>query len=95
MYKRSIIGSFLFLFIPLIVFAQDCIECHYEVTPKAVSDWQISKHSENDIDCSVCHGSEHTTMEDYAKAKLPTYETCGGDVSSGHCRPYSCRSRLR
>lgn len=57
--------------------AQDCIECHYEVTPKVVSDWQLSKHSENDIDCSVCHGSEHTTMEDYAKAKLPTYETCG------------------
>ncbi len=69
---------YLFLFlIPLTLFAQDCIECHYEITPKAVSDWQISKHSENDIDCSVCHGSDHTTMEDYAKAKLPTYETCG------------------
>lgn len=56
--------------------AQDCIECHYEVTPKAVSDWQISKHSENDVDCSACHGTEHTSMNDYANAKLPTYETC-------------------
>ncbi|MCF8242096.1 MAG: cytochrome C [Melioribacteraceae bacterium] len=73
--KSIYVVILLFLF-ALVVTGQDCIECHYEVTPKVVSDWQISKHSENDIDCSVCHGSEHTTMEDYAKAKLPTYETC-------------------
>lgn len=74
--KQIFLFFSVFLVFSFTIKAQDCIECHYEVTPKAVSDWQISKHSENDIDCSVCHGSEHTTMEDYAKAKLPTYETC-------------------
>lgn len=64
------------LLIPFSLLAQDCIECHYEVTPKAVSDWQISKHSENDVSCETCHGSAHSTSEDYAKAELPTYETC-------------------
>ncbi len=57
-------------------FAQDCITCHYQVTPKAVSDWQLSKHSDNDVDCATCHGDAHTTYEDYAKVELPTYKTC-------------------
>jgi uncharacterized CHY-type Zn-finger protein len=56
--------------------AQNCTECHSEVTPNIVKDWQISKHSENDVDCSVCHGDEHTTMTDFAEAKIPTPETC-------------------
>ena len=29
------------------------------------------------IGCDSCHGSEHLTAEDVAKAKLPTAETCG------------------
>lgn len=29
-----------------------------------------------DVDCSVCHGSEHTAKDDFAKAKLPTPDTC-------------------
>ncbi len=56
--------------------AQDCTGCHQEVTPNIVKDWQISKHSENDVDCSVCHGDKHTTMNDFAEAKIPTPETC-------------------
>lgn len=72
-----------FLFIVLLSFcfsryvsAQNCIECHYKVTPKIVSDWEISKHKENQIDCTACHGSDHTTMTDYAKVETPTAETC-------------------
>jgi hypothetical protein len=53
-----------------------CIECHYKETPNIVSDWQLSKHAENDIDCSVCHGDEHMSAADVAKVKLPTPETC-------------------
>lgn len=53
-----------------------CVECHKKVTPNIVSDWQLSKHSQNDIDCAVCHGDEHTSAEDVAKAKIPTPETC-------------------
>ncbi|MDZ7268500.1 MAG: multiheme c-type cytochrome [candidate division KSB1 bacterium] len=57
--------------------AQQCVECHKKVTPNIVSDWQLSKHSQNEIDCAVCHGAEHQSAQDVAKAKIPTPETCG------------------
>jgi hypothetical protein len=56
--------------------AQQCVECHKSRTPNIVSDWQLSKHSQNDVDCATCHGSGHTTAEDVAKAEIPTPETC-------------------
>lgn len=68
-----------FLFVILVyvkVNAQNCTECHSSLTPNVVSDWQLSKHAENGIDCSVCHGADHNNKTDYAKAKLPTPETC-------------------
>ncbi len=53
-----------------------CVECHSKVTPKIVSDWKASKHSEMSVSCDACHGSDHTTSADAAKAKIPTPETC-------------------
>jgi hydroxylamine dehydrogenase len=58
-------------------FAQDCLTCHKKVTPNIVSDWQLSKHSQNDVDCATCHGQLHKTDLDFAKAAVPTPETCG------------------
>jgi len=60
-----------------VVSAQTCVDCHRKVTPGIVSDWQLSKHSKNKIDCSECHGSDHKSAKDVAKAKVPTPETCG------------------
>ncbi|MBS3920936.1 MAG: cytochrome C [Deltaproteobacteria bacterium] len=57
-------------------FAQVCLECHKKVTPGIVSDWQLSKHSKNKVDCAVCHGSDHKSSKDVAKAKIPTPDTC-------------------
>jgi len=57
-------------------FAEDCLTCHKKVTPNIVSDWQISRHSQNDVDCSTCHGDLHKTSEDFAKAAIPTPDTC-------------------
>ena len=57
--------------------AQVCVECHQKATPNIVKDWQVSKHSKNGIDCAVCHGSDHMTALDSAKAKIPTPDTCG------------------
>ncbi len=58
------------------VFAQDCINCHKEVTPNVVSDWQLSAHSENEVECISCHGDSHTTADDVEKVEIPTAETC-------------------
>ena len=67
----------LFLFSGSFVLAQTCVECHKDITPNIVSDWQLSKHAENDVDCSVCHGDKHVGMNDVEKVELPTPETCG------------------
>ncbi len=56
--------------------AQDCIECHTKENPNIVKDWQLSKHSENDVDCSVCHGTGHSSADDVDKVSLPTPDTC-------------------
>jgi hydroxylamine dehydrogenase len=59
-----------------VAIAQDCVNCHKQVTPNIVSDWELSKHSQNKIDCAICHGDEHKTAQDVAKAKIPTPDTC-------------------
>ena len=56
--------------------ASVCVDCHNDVTPNIVSDWKLSKHFENEIDCSVCHGEGHTTAEDVDKVTLPTPAVC-------------------
>jgi hypothetical protein len=56
--------------------AQSCVDCHKEVTPGSVTDWELSKHSKNDVDCSVCHGDLHTSATDVEKVEIPTPETC-------------------
>jgi len=58
------------------VLAQECTDCHKKTTPNIVSDWKISKHSQNDITCSVCHGEDHKSPNDVAKVRIPTPETC-------------------
>jgi hypothetical protein len=64
------------LFLVAFAFSQDCIKCHKDVTPNIVSDWLLSKHSKNDVDCSICHGNEHRSAQDVKKVKIPTPETC-------------------
>ncbi len=77
---RLIFQSFLIVLLSLIfvssVFAQVCVECHKKVTPGIVNDWQISKHFQNKISCSECHGDQHKSAQDVAKVKIPTPDTC-------------------
>ncbi len=56
--------------------ASVCVDCHSDVTPNIVSDWKLSKHFQNQVDCSACHGSEHTTMADVNEVNLPTPAVC-------------------
>ena len=67
-------GAALLLATP--VAAQDCIECHQQVSPGIVTDWQLSKHSDNSVDCTVCHGDEHVSMTDFTNVLIPTPDTC-------------------
>jgi hypothetical protein len=56
--------------------ASDCVECHREITPNIVTDWELSAHSGGDVDCSVCHGGEHMSAEDVSAVSLPTPAVC-------------------
>lgn len=53
-----------------------CMDCHKEVTPALVRDFQQSKKYTLGLRCEACHGTEHTTTEDVAQAQIPTPETC-------------------
>ncbi len=53
-----------------------CITCHEKISPGQVADWRISRHAEEDVTCSTCHGSDHTRADDADKAKLPDEHVC-------------------
>jgi hypothetical protein len=48
-----------------------------EVTPGIVQQFKDGKMGKS-LDCSTCHGSDHTTAEDAADVQMPTPETCAG-----------------
>ena len=54
-----------------------CVDCHKKETPKIVADWQASLHSRKNVTCGTCHGEEHKTVHDFARAQLPTPYVCG------------------
>ena len=58
------------------MFAQNCVKCHEKITPNIVSDWKLSKHFQNDVDCSVCHGDKHNSVSNVNLVEIPTPETC-------------------
>ncbi len=55
--------------------AQDCVECHREVTPGIVQDWEVSVHFEEEVTCDVCHG-EHESAADVDQLATVTASTC-------------------
>ena len=64
------------LLAPAAVQADSCVDCHVKSSPGVVADWKASRHAESGLGCAVCHGSDHKTAADSAKAKLPTPDTC-------------------
>ncbi len=73
--RVSIIMAVTFLFVTY-VSAQECVDCHKKVTPNIVSDWQLSKHSQNNIGCATCHGDQHKSAQDVSKVMIPVPDTC-------------------
>ncbi|MHB2156232.1 multiheme c-type cytochrome [Calditrichota bacterium GD2] len=55
---------------------QTCVTCHQNITPGIVTDWEISKHSKNEVGCATCHGDGHSSASDVANVDIPTPETC-------------------
>jgi hydroxylamine dehydrogenase len=74
-YKETVI-FLISLFFCTGLIAQDCVKCHKEVTPSIVTDWQLSRHSQEDVDCWACHGDLHTGPYDVDKVQIPTPDTC-------------------
>ncbi|MCD6198595.1 MAG: cytochrome C [Deltaproteobacteria bacterium] len=67
----------MFCFTGLAIGAEEaCITCHKKISPGQVADWESSKHSEEDVTCSVCHGEEHTSAKDFNKVALPDEHVC-------------------
>jgi hydroxylamine dehydrogenase len=58
-------------------YKNDCVGCHLEVTPAAVQDWKLSKHSENEVTCAVCHGDRHKSSFDLDATLVPP-DRCAG-----------------
>ncbi len=56
--------------------SSDCVTCHEQETPGVVGDWRLSRHFEEEVSCSDCHGDDHATAEDAHEADIPTAETC-------------------
>jgi len=55
-----------------------CVSCHEKTTPGIVKQHMDGKMAKAGVDCSACHGSDHKSADDAAKAKMPTPETCKG-----------------
>lgn len=56
--------------------SKSCLECHSRLTPGIVVDWQLSKHSYNDVGCAKCHGTGHNSMTDIPNAGMALPGTC-------------------
>lgn len=75
MFKRSV-NLIVFALAATPAAANVCVDCHLEVTPNIVNDWHLSKHSEAEVTCDVCHGEDHDSANDASEALLPTIDTC-------------------
>ena len=73
--------------------ASVCVDCHKSVTPNIVTDWEISKHGQIGMDCSICHGSRHNSPSNVADVQIPTPDTCAAaatkhdQIRLGHTQP--------
>ncbi len=76
--KRWILLAMMALVSVTSVQANECVECHSRETPGIVTDWRLSRHAAEDIDCAVCHGDGHMSADDVALVQLPTPEVCAG-----------------
>jgi len=76
MKARTFLAAIICTLVPSLASAQVCVDCHRTTSPNIVTDWQLSKHSQNGVECSTCHGDAHTTADDVSEVAIPTPDTC-------------------
>ena len=54
----------------------DCVDCHRQETPGIVVDWELSRHSAEGVDCSLCHGAAHRSADDVDLVQTATPDVC-------------------
>ena len=54
-----------------------CVGCHRTETPSIVTDWELSRHAAEGVDCSMCHGDGHRGADDLHLVGTATPEVCG------------------
>ena len=72
-----ILVSSLALFLWLTAPADDCVECHIDVSPNLVTDWENSHHHREGVGCDSCHQGDHSSAEDVGNLRTVTARTCG------------------
>lgn len=50
---------------PDIDWTVSCVDCHTDMTPDIVKDWEMSRHGDVGFSCYLCHGDGQETF--YAK----------------------------
>ncbi len=74
---KKLILLFIFSLLMFPIFSgEKCIDCHKKITPSIVSDWELSKHSKNEVGCSACHGDGHMSATDVSKVITITPDVC-------------------
>lgn len=61
--EAALLLAALILPLPPLAAAGDCIPCHREKSPAAVSQWEKSAHGRGGIGCEKCHGTDHEKMK--------------------------------
>ena len=74
--KQAIKLSLFIVLVGNLISSDTCVQCHTKISPGVVTDWELSKHSQEEVDCASCHGEDHNTMTDYSLTEIPTAETC-------------------
>jgi len=78
MFKKIGLVLLLLLLFSSLVLAQEkekCLTCHRGLMKGLVKDWERSKHSQNGVSCSICHGDKHNSPANVKLALMPTIET--------------------
>ena len=65
--------------------AEECLPCHRQKTPAAVSQWESSAHGRAGIGCEKCHGTDHAKiLRGEARVDMKVCGACHRKALAGH-----------